>query len=210
MPTEYTNLRIDISHVLLPLSVLVGLSGGPTTRTAISQADGGLEFRKAKRPMPLREYTASYGPDDVAAVQALFYCQIGPAKCFMMRDRTDYQARAVPLVKVGSTSCQLRQQFKTINYFSLSTLDVVYRDIVLPDPATLVVYEGGIAAGGWSIGSDGVISKAGAVGADVTADVDYFTPVRFTNDRLDIASHGGTVTSVQQFQLTEVLPRPAA
>lgn len=205
---DYTNLRVDVDHTLLPLGIEVAATGGPTFKTAVNESDSGYKQRRAKLTQARHEYNISFGPDDVPSILNIIHCSIGRARGFLIRDPNDYIATNVTLPVVGNVA-QLAQAYATTNIFAGGTLRTVTREIVCPDPATIVA-----SPGGYSLGADGTLVYGSPPGT-VTASFQFYVPVIPIEDSLVIEhqirkSDGLLLSLLHNWRLEELLPKDVA
>lgn len=205
------NSDLKIDPVLLPLGVEVNAVGGPRFNTARAKSASGKEKRFSYMTAPRREYTAAFNPDLIAEVLDIYTAGLGPRFGFMARDWSDYQFTDSVLVEVESTdgnAYQISKTYTRTNYFDSSIVRSFTRDLLLPDPATVVVSVNGTPDNTFTLTDDGVIYSASsfATGDIITATGEFFVPVIFDEDSLKLLLHAPDVGSIQQVNLIEVLP----
>ena len=202
---------VNVDPVLLPPEIEVDAIAGPVTKTAVITSASGTERRKAQILNPIRQYTIAFGPEYVEDVLALFLCQLGPRFGFMLQAPADMSAADVLLpwtTSNGVTLAQLTKVYATVNYFNATVVRAVERAITLPDPATITVKVNGSLDNTWTLLHGGVLSFPHVLNPtdEVTATFNFFVPVRFADDQLEITLHTQTTQSLQQAKLLEILP----
>jgi uncharacterized protein (TIGR02217 family) len=120
-----------------------------------------------------------------------FRARRGPAIGFRFTDSFDHSSKdmiAAPTmldqyVGIGDAVCTRFCLIKT--YGDNGQI----RRITRPQPATMLVAVDGVAVTGWSLSAGGIIefAVAPATGAEVTAGFHFDVPVRFADDRIDVA-----------------------
>lgn len=204
-----------IDNVLLPTEIGTDAVTTLINESAVVASEGGVEHPRAKQDIADEEITVKFGWDDVSIMYALYQCQ-GTARFFMMDHVLDGENEFTDeildwVAGGGSTTAQLRKSYSTLDYFNADPIRTVYRTIIRPvadDTSTpLTVTLNGSPDAGWTLGDDGVITKASELtpGDVLRASGKFFKPVRF-KDRLDIAQYTADVNLIQQVTLISKLP----
>jgi uncharacterized protein (TIGR02217 family) len=180
--------------VQLPVTIERGAQGGPTFRTGIVETISGYEQRNGEWGQARMEWDISYGiqsKTDYSAAIQFFYSRKGKLHGFRFKDWTDFEATAEATVpSVGDTVETDFQLTKT--YTDAGGLYA--RTILLPvtSPNTVTVYLNGspqTIITHYTIESGGIIRfVTPPTGAEsVTADFEFDVPVRFDEDKLELA-----------------------
>ena len=143
---------------------------------------------------------------------AFFRARRGPARGFRIMDPFDNSSNAmtgVPtmfdqLIGVGNG---LRADFQLVKSYGGTEPQV--RPITRPRAETLIVSVGGSASTAWTLGERGVLRFLAAppAGAEVRAGFRFDVPVRFAEDRLDVAAvnfAAGEAPSVPLIEIREI------
>ncbi len=187
------------------------------TSTAIARGVSGNETRKSNFANVVRQYSIKFGPENVGEVIALFETQLGPRFGFTFHDWLDDtvpdpsggSAAVETLVQVastGETRCQLTKTY----VFPPSTRTRM-RIITLPVPSSIQIFVDGVAynaSGDWVLLDDGVIlfPTVFPSGTVISWTGEFYVPVRFLNDQIDINMLVLGVNEVS-LDLIEILPR---
>lgn len=204
-----SDLKID--PVLLPIGVEVAGIGGPRFSTAITPSASKKEKRFSYMLKPRREYTAAFNPDLVAEILDIYNSGLGPRFGFMARDWGDYRFTKEVLAQIESTdgnAFQISKTYKRKNYFDSSIVRSVTRDLLRPDPAATTIFVNDVEDTSFTLIDDGIVVSASSFDTSdiITATGEFFVPVRFTDDSLDLLMNAPDVNSIQSLKLIEILP----
>lgn len=181
----------SIDPVLLPEDIMEGSRFGPQFSTVVLETPGGAEQRVQRWAYPRHAGEIGYGvrtPAQLADLKAFFMARAGKARGFLFKDHRDFSATDQP---IGTGDGALRS-FQLSKTYSSGSAGVV-RKITRPNASTVSVRVDGTPAGGWTVEVEtGVISftAAPAAGESVTASFEFYVPVRFDTDRMDVTLEG--------------------
>lgn len=183
------------------------------TSTAIVRGVSGNETRKSNFANVLRQYSIKFGPETVGEVISLFETQLGPRYGFTFHDWLDDTvpdpdgfSAAVEILEQtvvgGNTHCQLTKTY----IFPPSTRTRV-RKITLPLAATIQVFSDGVLlpSSDWTLSDGGVLVLTGTFSTVISWTGQFYVPVRFLADQLDINMLVLGVNEVS-LELIEILP----
>ncbi len=189
---------MNFHEVRFPEGISYGTSGGPERRTEIATLGSGFEERNSPWAHSRRRYNAGYGVrdlNDLHAVIAFFEARHGRLYGFRFKDWSDYKS-CPPLdgitpndqnIGVGDGS---RTEYQLVKRYQSGGQSYT-RPIQKPVAGTVRIALDGIEqASGWSVDSTtGLVTfdTPPASGAVISAGFELDVPVRFDNDRLDIA-----------------------
>jgi uncharacterized protein (TIGR02217 family) len=169
--------------------IAIGRAASVTTEfaTAIITSQSGSEQRAPDWADARMRYDVGPGLRSEADVQALasfFRARRGPVQGFRFRDPLD-AAAANALLGTGDG---VRTDFALVKMYGAGP-DALVRRITRPVAGSVAVTVNGSAASGWTLASGGVVSFAAApvMGAAVRASFTFDVPVRFAEDRLEVA-----------------------
>jgi uncharacterized protein (TIGR02217 family) len=175
--------QIDL---LLPLTVRPGFMGAPTFNTSVVQLRGGAEYRTSLWANPLRMYEVGFNSRTAETVidELITFILLtkGSLYTFRMRDWSDYKADET-ILGAGDG---------TINYFRLyKDYDSYRRRIVYPSLDNMKVYLDSDLADpdSYFIDQDNgtvVFATPPASGVTVSWSGEFYVPVRFSDDSMDI------------------------
>lgn len=202
-------MAINVDLTRLPDYVERGARGGPKFDTTVHRSVGGVEQRVSNRPISCGEWTIGYGlrtAGDWKPVLALHYAQRGSLFGFLFRDWADYY------VKDGGigTGDGTNKEFQLVKVYDVGVRQYV-RSISVPDVTTLTVKVDGVATTDFTV-SDGKLTfgTAPGVGEIVSASFEFFVPVRFADDHLEIsvelATDDAELAEITAVPLIEILP----
>lgn len=205
-PSGTPTLTID--YVLLPLGVNAEATGGPVTKTAITEGASGKEKRYSYMTSPRREYTGGFGPDYIAAILNIWLAGLGPRYGFMLQDPSDYKLTAEVARHIDATHVQVTKNYTRTDYFTSAVIRTMQRDILIPDPNSMTVFRNASIDTSWTLGYDGVMTTVSAIGTGdiITVTGEFFVPVRMADDQFVLTSHVKDLNSVQTLKFVEVLP----
>lgn len=196
-----------VDNVQLPDAVEKGALGGPRFQTTILAGLSGVEQRNVDWALRRAEYTIAYGLQDNGnwqAVRDLFNAQRGRAYGFLFKDWSDYSATNQAL----GTGDGATVNFQLIKVYNNGSGRTYSRNLTQPKAGTLAITVAGAPSSAWTLQPGGVVqfTAAPASGAAIIATyVEFFVPVRFDQDALDIAMQTATAGSINTIKLVEVL-----
>jgi uncharacterized protein (TIGR02217 family) len=211
--TGASKLAVDLA--LIPLGIQIECTGGPRFKTSVTESAGGVESRFSYYTQARREYSGAFGPDDVDEMLQQYTAGLGPRYGLMLFDPTDNAftgSLQVKDVSGGNTVVQLQKVYQRKHWQTAAVLREHRRNILLPDPDTVVVYvNGSDATADFTLTDDGVLTSSTVYAADpgdpITVDCGrFFVPVRPSDDALDLIAHVINLNSIQQIRFKEVLP----
>ena len=200
-------LNVDVTR--LPEYVERGARGGPKFDTTINTSISGVEQRVANRVLSRGEWQIGYGlrtAGDWKPVLALHYAQRGSLYGFTFRDWSDYYVTD-GAIGTGDGSTKAFQLTKT---YDVGVRQYV-RKIYVPDTDTLVVKIDGTPTTAFTV-SDGMVTfdAAPSSSSAITASFQFFVPVRFADDHLEIgvelATDDAELAEITAIPLIEILP----
>ncbi len=142
---------------------------------------------------------------DVALLLDFFRARLGPARAFRLQDPFDHSTAAVPGfgdMAIG-TGDGVTTRFALVKRYG-----EMVRRITRPVAGSVRVGVGGVETQGFAVGDGGVVllDVAPGKGVAVTAGFAFDVPVRFAEDRLQVAraTHGaGVAASVPLIEVRE-------
>lgn len=151
---------------------------------------------------------------ELGELLAFFRARRGAARGFRLRDPTDFSSNAMTGTPTATDQLLglgdgVRSTFPLVKHYG-SGSDAQVRRITRPVAASLSVSTNGAAASGWTLEPGGIVSFTvpPATGAEVRAGFLFDVPVRFAEDRLEIAGAdfaAGEAPSVPIIELREDL-----
>jgi len=197
---------VNVDAARLPDYVERAFRSGPTFDTTILPSVSGIEQRIINMPIGRCQYTAGYGLRDRSVWEPLLafcYAQLGQAYGFTFRDWIDY------IVTGGfiATGDAVTTNFQLVKLYATGSRTYT-RNITLPDSTTLVVYLNGVAQSGstYDLLTDGIVHFHSAPGTvSITADFQFFVPVRFATDKPEFQLQTLESASVPNIILLEIL-----
>lgn len=192
----------------LDLCPAYGWQGGPEFNTRIVTLRNGHERRNANWAQMRHHYTLPFqnitDDDYLADLKAVFLSVLGQTHSFLAKDHSDFEAvgEALGTSPAGSTPVQLKKTYT----FGAATYS---RDILKPKAGTVTVYQNGVAKAGTFSTTTGLFTPttAWAAAATLTWDGEFFVPVRFASDllQMSIDSKRGTAYAMNgSIELIEV------
>lgn len=171
-------------NAILDGKLALGFSEINTWNTTVVTKSGGNEVRNARWQAPLRRYEFAYTPRplaDIQAIVAFFHDARGMARTWLLKSWTDYKLDAGH-IGVGDGSDNTFQIVK-----SYGTLQPYSRSLTYIKSGSLSVTVDGVAA---TVSSEvnGLVtlSSAPGVGAIVRATCQFYVPVRFATDEINV------------------------
>lgn len=202
MPDPVVSNTIDDS--LFPTNIGEGAQGGPRFSTTILSMFAGSEQRCQNWLDPLLKWNVNWGvkdKTDFMTLLAFFRARGGRNRGFLFFDPLDNQAYAQPIgVGDGTTT-----QFQLARHYV--TNRVQSRPITRPVSGSVVVYLNGATAGACTVDhTTGIVTMTTAPGAGVsiTADYQFYVPVRFDTDSMGGNLDIGTTTGWDSVPIVEI------
>lgn len=182
----------DFDDVAFPLEIGREASMSAMTSTAIASGAGGHEQRSAEWAEARLRFDAGPGvrsESDLADLVAFFRGRRGPARAFRFRDPFDDRSCAADAVPGPGDQLIGTGDGRTSRFALIKRYGDVTRRITRPVAATIRVAVAGAEVTGFALEAGGVIAldRPPPAGAAVTAGFRFDVPVRFAEDRLDIA-----------------------
>jgi uncharacterized protein (TIGR02217 family) len=183
--------------VLYPLALGRDATVIPEFSTSVSVTASGFERRNSVWSNARLRFDVGPGIRSEAELGTLieFYrARRGPARGFRLRDPSDYSSSGMTGTpgmedQLLGTGDGARTAFALVKNYG--TDDAVQtRRITRPRSDTLLVsIDGAIQVGGWALDNGGIVVFASAppAGSEVRAGYEFDVPVRFAEDRLEVA-----------------------
>ncbi len=217
----YTRLAANLEQamdpfddVLYPFALGRSASVAPEFSTSIAVTASGHERRNSLWSDARLHFDVGPGirsEAELSELIAFFRARRGPARGFRIMDPFDHSSNGMTgtptmhdqLLGVGDGS---RADFALSKSYGPS--DPQVRPIIRPRAATLVVSIGGVVTTAWTLAEQGTLRFLAAPpsGAEVRAGFLFDVPVRFAEDRLDVASvnfAAGEAPSIPLIELRE-------
>jgi len=201
-------------NVLYPFALGRGASVAPEFSTSIAVTASGHERRNSLWSDARLHFDVGPGirsETELSELIAFFRARRGPARGFRVIDPFDNSSNGMTgspsmLDQLIGTGNGARADFQLTKSYGAAEPQV--RPITRPRAETLVVSVGGVANIGWTLGEKGILrlSAAPPAGAEVRAGFRFDVPVRFAEDRLDIAAvnfAAGEAPSVPLIEIRE-------
>lgn len=197
LPQPQETAMQAFDDVLYPLSLGLDTAIAPEFSTSIAVTASGHEHRNSLWADARLRFDVGPGvrsEADLGALIAFFRARRGAARGFRLRDPTDFSSNGMTgaptiadqLLGIGDGS---RTGFALVKRYGEGD-EAQIRRVTRPRAETLLVGVGGVPrSAGWTLGGDGVLTftDAPAAGAEVRAGYVFDVPVRFEQDRLDVA-----------------------
>lgn len=160
----------------------------PVWSTLIQQAASGREVRVGLWSSPRYRWKLSYeflrsdpASPEFQTLVGFYNARRGPFESFLYRDPDDHAVSGQAVATGNGTA----KSFQVVRTFGGATEPV--RAVQASDPAPVIYVSGVERESGWSIGSTGLLTFATApdMGAEITADFDFYWRVRFLEDELE-------------------------
>jgi uncharacterized protein (TIGR02217 family) len=210
----------DIAY---PLAAGLGAAVVPEFSTSVAVTASGFEQRNSLWSDARLRFDVGPGirsEAELGTLIAFFRARRGAARGFRLRDPTDFSSHGMTGTPAAAdqllgTGNGTRASFALVKRYGGGEGggdDPQVRRITRPRFDTLLVSVGGsIAASGWTLAAGGVIvfDEAPAAGAEVRAGFLFDVPVRFAEDRLEIAGAAfaaGEAPSVPLVEIREAAP----
>lgn len=171
-------------NTILDEKIALGFTETSTWNTTVVVKSGGFEVRNARWQAPLRRYAFDYRPRPLAEVQAIlafFHDARGMARSWLLKSWTDYRLTAGQ-IGTGDGSDVTFQLVK-----SYGTLQPYSRTLTYIKPGSLSVTVDGSPAT-VSDETDGLVTLSAPPGngAIVRATCEFYVPVRFAADEINV------------------------
>ncbi|MEL0253940.1 MAG: DUF2460 domain-containing protein, partial [Novosphingobium sp.] len=197
--------------VAYPLALGRDAAVSPEFSTAVAVTASGYEHRNALWSDARMRYDVGPGIRSEAELGTLigfFRARHGPARGFRLRDPFDFSSHEMTGTPAATdqrlgTGDGAASRFRLVKRYGEQE-----RVITRPELESIVVAIDGIPVTGWTYEAGGwiVFDTAPADGADITAGFLFDVPVRFAEDRLDVAGlsfAAGEAPSVPLIELRE-------
>ena len=165
-----------------------GFSAGPRFQTTIVTSAGGREVRNSAWSAPRLVFNFSYSTLDTAdarLISSFFQGRRGKQRSFLMKDWADYSATNEQ-IGTGNGSITSFQAIKTYD-----ALNPYVRAIKFIKAATLsVTVNGSPATVSSEVNGLITLSSAPAAAAIIRASFEFYVPVRFDQDELQLTLDG--------------------
>ena len=195
--------------VLFPLALGRDAAVSPEFSTSVAVTASGHERRNALWANARLRFDVGPGvrsEEELGQLIAFFRARHGPATGFRLRDPFDFSSHGMTgepgmgdqLLGVGDG---LTASFQLVKHYGEQR-----RAITRPEPGSIVVSVGGVAAAGWRHAGQGRIQLDAAppAGAEVRAGFLFDVPVRFAEDRIDIAGVAFAAGEAPSVPLVEI------
>ncbi len=149
---------------------------------------------------------------ELGVLLAFFRARRGAARGFRLRDPTDYSSNAMTAAPTSSdqvlgTGDGLNASFPLVKHYGAGDA-LQSRRITRPHPASVTVSIDGVTSNGWTLADGGVVRFAAppATGKAVRAGFTFDVPVRFAEDKLEVAGAvfaAGEAPSVPVIEIRE-------
>ena len=149
---------------------------------------------------------------ELGVLLAFFRARRGAARGFRLRDPTDYSSNAMTAAPTSSdqvlgTGDGLNASFPLVKRYGAGDA-LQSRRITRPHPASVTVSIDGVTSNGWTLADGGVVRFAAppAAGKAVRAGFTFDVPVRFAEDKLEVAGAvfaAGEAPSVPVIEIRE-------
>jgi len=213
LPANEDEAMQSFDDVLYPLALGRDSGASPEFSTSVSITASGFERRNSHWTDARMRYDVGPGIRSEAELGVLlefFRARRGAARGFRLADPMDYSSNGLTgtptmtdqLIGIGdglTATFQLQKSYGPAE-------DPQVRTITRPRSGSVLISIDGIEATGWTISAGGKISfaSAPAVDSEVRAGFLFDVPVRFAEDRLDLACTNFAVGEVPSVALIEV------
>ncbi len=207
----------DFDNVLLPTPFGEAVRVIQSYRTQMVETGSGFEFRNGLWASPRRRFTLADGPhklSDLLHLKSFFEFRRGRLYGFLLHDWSDDSSTAVgtalttldqPLISISDSTTR----FALVKLYHQSGRRLMRR-IVKPKPDTVIVARNGerLQAGAdYTIDTDkGEITLTNPLpkSAKLTAGFNFYVPVRFEDDALEIARLSDDIGQLGPVRLSEL------
>lgn len=175
--------------------------------TDVVRTDGGYEVRNERWSAPLSRWDFSVEPGDESYDDTLtefinlFHIVGGAAGGFLFRSWRNNDWRAVD--EVIGTGDGTTTRFGLVRNYTIGAV-TRQRRITRPEADTIVVRVDGLEVAHTYVEGGYVDITAPSASAVVAADFDYFYPVRFSDDELELLAHSGELEQPVDISLFEI------
>ena len=204
-----------------PLALGRDTAVSPEFSTMVATTASGHERRNALWSDARLRFDVGPGiraESELGTLIAFFRARRGPARGFRLRDPFDHSSAGMtgvpgPHDQLLGTGDGARADFALVKRYGEEGEPQI-RPITRPAPGSVLVAVDGIATTAFALREGGIIALAAAppAGAEVTAGFLFDVPVRFAEDRLDVAGvnfAAGEAPSVPLVELRETTAEPA-
>jgi uncharacterized protein (TIGR02217 family) len=207
---------ITIDAVQIDEDVERGAEGGPEFSTIIVTAASGTEYADQRWSHPRRKWNIAYGIQsnaDLQSIVAFFKARAGRARGFLFKDWMDYTLTDENIgtgdsADAGATGTAAFQ----ITKLYTDTVNPYTRNITRPNATGLVVKVAGVTQ---TVTTDytvdtttGIITfQPGSIpttGQAITVTGEFFVPVRFDTDFLEISAEWAQAGSLPDIDIIEL------
>ena len=214
-PFSNEDAMLPFDDIAYPLALGRDASVVPEFSTSVATTASGYERRNSLWSDARLRFDVGPGirsDTELGVLLAFFRARRGAARGFRLRDPTDFSSKAMtgapgPTDQLLGTGDGVRSSFPLVKRYGSGEAEQVRR-ITRPEAASVTVSINGTLASGWTLQPAGIISFAQppAAGAAVRAGFRFDVPVRFGEDRLEIAGANfaaGDAPSVPIVELRE-------
>ena len=179
----------SIDPVLLSDDIMEGSRFGPEFSTVVLENPSGAEQRIQRWATPRHSGQIGFGvrtQEQLADLKAFFMARGGKAHGFLFRDHRDCSASLEP-IGAGNGS---QTQFQLIKSYTSGSITLTRK---ITRPTSVEVFKNGTTATGWTVDdTTGIVTftTAPTFGQAITATFDFYVPVRFDTDRMDVTLEG--------------------
>ena len=181
------------ADVDFPIAIGAEASAAPSFSTNVVTSASGHEQRNANWQQARLRFDAGpgvRGEGELGALLAFFRARRGPAVAFRFRDPFDHSSNgmtqaATPLDQVIGAGDGVETRFPLVKTYG----EGEHRRITRPVAGTVrIALDGEEQLSGWTVEPLGIVQfdHAPEAGSEVRAGFSFDTPVRFSEDRLDI------------------------
>jgi uncharacterized protein (TIGR02217 family) len=198
-------------EIVFPTDVDYGMTGGQEFNTTIGAGNTGYEARNQNWVNPRRRYEITAGQKSKAQHQTLlgfFNARKGKFRSFLLYDWSDFDVtgQSIGTGTGGALTLQLKKTYA-------DAANPTDRTIKKPKNGTVKIYvnavlqvEGVDYTVSYTLGTiTFLVGHYPAGGAAVTADFEFYTPVRFDADKPDFVIEPGNIYTWNSVPMLEVL-----
>ena len=174
--------------------------------TEVSQSANGAEFRNVPLSKPRFFFSIKMGgsnKEDMEKVLTFFYNRAGRAYGFLFKNIDDFSAEKQVIAKADG----IKKEFQLVKTYDDGEYQYI-RKITKPQPDSLKIYLGDVLQnGGYIINAmKGIIifDAPPAEGSLITADYNFFIPVRFNQDTISYAIIEPNIYQISDIELLEI------
>lgn len=173
--------------VIIPEWVAIGLQGGRAWRTSLVVTRGGQRSANKNWPVPLGEWSISFinrTRAEIRQIVSMLNVLNGSFHRCRFLDPFDYNIRQIPMLRLTSTTFQIRQRFT----YAGSTFYLTVKKPAQNDPSRIVTL-GGVPTTDYTINeTTGVVTFNSAVATTVSPRYTgmYHVPVYFLTENIAI------------------------